>query len=233
MARANRKISPITAAKRVRDPLNRSREEFQALGIKTLGFGRWWIRYEGSRQSVIDSGLALPTQIPGHPPCRKSSVFRFATTDGREWRVSLSPKRQIIRVLVRLADEEVALPEHSTPSTLGSGSRQSKLAKPKLPAPEPEADGEKPWPPDLAGNPEILVGDGTRWHYLATADAFMRADFLDEDELPGTSTCKRRWHYFGWRGGQAFTAARLGKHVAVTLWAKNAGIGFCRPAQSR
>ena len=88
------------AAKRIAKQAVSDAERYSRSGIEFRSFCGGCRRiYVGTREAMIAAGLLTLEQIPGGPGCPRTSVFSFVLDD-RPHKVSVSPKRGLVRLMV-------------------------------------------------------------------------------------------------------------------------------------
>ncbi len=183
---------------------------------------RWGFRYIGTADAVISAGLARPEWIPGTAACTNKHTFTIRVGD-RKVSIRRAPQRKyFVWWYFNAKEEETARATHweqrqrygdaagAAPAEVVTSDEDERYC--------PVISDDDEWPPHVAHNPAIEIGDGSRWHYRATGEALLLAGILDEDEIPGNPACKFRSCVMSWHEEVLFVAARLGKdnrrHVA-------------------
>jgi hypothetical protein len=163
-------------------------------------------KYSGEAADLIAAGLALREWLPGEPGCPYATAFTFLR-GGRCVRIV---KNTASRFLVQI-DADIRERE-AEDKDCGAAIR----------------DEDEDWPPHVAHNPAITIGDGTRFHYLALPHVMLLEGLLDADDIPGNIACKYKFRTAGWIDGKrAFQAVRLGGKIALTVLTNEASIIRC------
>jgi hypothetical protein len=188
--------------------------------------------YAGTRAQLIEVNLATLGDFPGDPQCPHRVAHSFER-DGCS---------MTIRVRSFVADPITYI------LCIREGTRVTRLEQQRNDrAAERDADkraereraesmarkhrvevGDEDWPPHVAHNPAITIGDGTCFHYLAPPDAMQLEGLLEADEIPGNPACKYKFRTCGFIDGRrAFQAVRLGNKIALTVLTNEASIIRC------
>jgi hypothetical protein len=173
--------------------------------------------YVGTGDALIAAGLVRREWLPGDPACPNKTTF-VTRVDGRRVNVIRAAGRKFeIYFGPTEAEYEACTREpyrSAVAKRAGVDEREANLLASE---PEDDGDGNEDWPPSLDHQTEIKLGDGSRWHFLGSADAILRAGLLDANEIPGNPACKYSWRVLGWRDVGCFQAVRLGNSIAVTV----------------
>ena len=185
------------------------------------------VEYRGTPEALVTAGLAIAEWLPGQPGC-SNVVSLSIVIDGRRAYFSRNVKQEYFAWYAWTLEEgESQQPspddEHSENVAIAA-----KAAKPDdcpvIRPTHPNLATEGQWPPDIPHRSTIKRGNGARWHFRGSADAFKSVGLLLPEEIPGDPECKRQGYYFGWHNGVPISATRLGHDVALTLLAEGSSI---------